>query len=122
VKIFESQEALWHCPTLFSIFHDADQLMEILTLIMHERSIIFVSNNLTILSNIILGFQVLIRPFIWYHPLIQILPSALLGILDSPFPMIVGITHEDYQELELSEQEKSLRTWVIISPGDTSHT
>ena len=96
--------------------------MEILTLIMHERSIIFVSNNLTILSNVILGFQVLIRPFIWYHPLIQILPSALLGILDSPFPMIVGITHEDYQELELSEQEKSLRTWVIISPGDTSYT
>jgi hypothetical protein len=96
MRIFENQEALWHCPTLFSIFHDADQLMEILTLIMHERSIIFVSNNLTILSNVILGFQVLIRPFIWYHPLIQVLPSALLGILDSPFPMIVGITHEDY--------------------------
>jgi hypothetical protein len=95
--------------------------MEILTLIMHERSIIFVSNNLTILSNIILGFQVLIRPFIWYHPLIQILPSALLGILDSPFPMIVGITHEDYQELQLSEQEKSLRTWVIITPKDASY-
>ena len=96
--------------------------MEIVTLIMHERSIIFVSNNLTILSNVILGFQALIHPFLWFHPLIQILPRALLGILDSPFPMIVGITHEDYQDLQLTEEEKILRNWVIIAPGDFSFT
>ena len=55
-------EAYWYCPTLFSIF-SIDDFFKLLTAVLLERSLIFVSDNLTILSNIILGLKTLIKPF-----------------------------------------------------------
>ena len=53
---------LWYCPALFSLFHIED-FFRILTAVMLERSLVFVSDNLTILSSAILGFKTLIKPF-----------------------------------------------------------
>jgi hypothetical protein len=49
-----------------------------------ERSLIFVSENYTILSAAILGFKALIKPFQWCYALIPVLPTPLLDILDTP--------------------------------------
>jgi len=73
----------WFCPCLFSIFYIED-FYRILTAVLLERSLIFVSDNLTILSSVILGFKTLIKPFQWCYALIPVLPSALIDILDTP--------------------------------------
>jgi hypothetical protein len=46
----------------------------ILTAILLERSLIFVSDSLTILSSAILGFKTLIKPFSWCYALVPVLP------------------------------------------------
>jgi len=53
---------LWYCPALFSLFHIED-FFKVLTAVLLERSLVFVSDNLTILSSAILGFKTLLRPF-----------------------------------------------------------
>ena len=53
---------MWYCPALFSLFHIED-FYKILTAVMLERSLIFVSDNVTILSSAILGFKTLMKPF-----------------------------------------------------------
>ena len=67
---------------------------------MLEKSVIFVSNNLTHLSSVILGFKSLLLPFKWCHVMIPILPAALVEILDAPVPLLVGITARQFEELE----------------------
>lgn len=104
---------LWFCPALFSLLQIED-FYKILTAVLLERSLIFVSDNLTILSSVILGFKTLIKPFTWCYALIPILPKALLDILDTPQPVLVGITTENYYEISLSEEEKLNKTWIFL--------
>lgn len=74
---------LWFCPIIFSLFHIED-FFRIFTAVLLERSLVFVSNNLTILSSTILGFKTLIKPFQWCYAMIPVLPSPLIDILDTP--------------------------------------
>ncbi len=53
---------MWYCPALFSMFK-AEDFFKILTAIMLERSMVFVSDNITLLSSAILGLKTLIKPF-----------------------------------------------------------
>ncbi len=76
-------EAMWYCPTIFSMFYIED-FYRILTAVLLERSLVFVTNNLAILSSVILGFKTLLKPFSWCYALIPVLPSPLIGILDTP--------------------------------------
>ena len=62
IEEFLVNDHLWFCPALFSLFHIED-FFKIFTAVLLERSLIFVSDNLTILSSAILGFKTLIKPF-----------------------------------------------------------
>ena len=106
-------ENFWFCPTLFSLFYLED-FYRLLTAVLLERSLIFVSDNLTILSSVILGLKTLIQPFSWCYALIPVLPSALIDILDTPQPILVGITRNDYNGLQLSEEERENKTWIQL--------
>jgi DENN (AEX-3) domain len=70
---FQLIEHFWYCPTIFSLFHIED-FFNILTAVLLERSLIFVSDSLTILSAAILGFRTLIKPFSWCYALVPVLP------------------------------------------------
>ena len=58
----------------------------------------------------------MLSPFTWCHTLIPILPGSLLGILDTPTPILVGVTKESYDELEddyeVDEELKQSKTWI----------
>ncbi len=58
----DTLEHLWFCPTLFSLF-DCDTFLHLMTLLLLEKSIVFVSNNLTMLTNIIHSLKLLLSPF-----------------------------------------------------------
>lgn len=86
----------WHVPVLLSLFCDFSIIMKLITAVMLERSVIFISENPAKLSSAILGIKSMIKPFSWCNTQIPVLPGDLLQIIDSPFPMIVGITKASY--------------------------
>ncbi|CDW72193.1 UNKNOWN [Stylonychia lemnae] len=110
---FQKLDCMWFCPTIFSLFFIED-FYRILTAVLLERSLIFVSDNLTILSSVVLGFKSLIKPFQWCYALIPVLPSPLIDILDTPQPILVGISREDYNMIQLSEEEMKTKTWIFL--------
>ena len=67
----------WHLPTFFSLFSPST-FYKLLTAVLLERSIVFVHNNLSVISSVILSLKTLLRPFMWCHSLIPVLPRALL--------------------------------------------
>ena len=58
---------------------------------MLEKSIVFVSESPGLLTSAVLGIYNLIRPFIWPHVVVPILPLSLFEILEAPVPILIGI-------------------------------
>jgi len=66
------------------------------------------------LSSVILGLKTLLKPFEWCYALIPILPSALIDILEAPQPLLLGISQSDYDKLELTEDEREYKSWILL--------
>ena len=73
----ELTEHHWHLPTFFSLF-GPDTFFKVLTAVLLERSIVFVHQNYSVISSVILSLKTLLRPFMWCHSMIPVLPRALL--------------------------------------------
>ena len=97
--------------------------MKLVTAVFLEKSIFFISKYPAKLSAVILGLKDLISPFKWFYTLIPILPGDLLGILDSPLPILVGITQESYERLkidyELDSNYIESKIWVMLDDVQT---
>ena len=113
---------MWHVPEMLSFFQNFRIVLRLVTAIFLERSIIFISKNPAKLSSVILGLKSMIKPFSWCGTLIPVLPGALLEIIDSPMPILVGITQESYDQLredyELDEELVESKTWVHLDNYD----
>mmetsp|Transcript_10947 Transcript_10947/g.10988 ORF Transcript_10947/g.10988 Transcript_10947/m.10988 type:complete len:158 (+) Transcript_10947:439-912(+) len=81
----------WFCAPLFSKLSFND-FFWILSAIAQEKSVVFVSGNLGLLTSCVLAYQVLLRPFRWPNLMIPILPKCLIDVLDAPVPLIAGMT------------------------------
>jgi len=93
---YELSEHHWHCPILFSFF-GPKLFCKILTAVLLEKSLIFVHDNLTVVSSVICALKTLIRPFRWSYLIAPVLPNCLLESIESPQSVLVGITSRDYQ-------------------------
>ena len=82
----------WTCPTLFSVM-EFDDFFKVLCAVIHEKSLIFVSESLDRISSAVLAVIGLIRPFKWHHLACTVLPDSLRDLLDAPVPFIVGTLH-----------------------------
>jgi hypothetical protein len=76
-------EHYWHCPTLMSLFTPR-MLFKIITCVMLEQSVVFVHDNLAVLTSVVLALKTLLRPFQWCYMLVPILPTILLENLEVP--------------------------------------
>lgn len=76
----------------------ANQFMRILTAMLLEKSVIFVSDNLPLLSSAVLGMQHFLFPFKWCYVQIPILPRSLVEMIEAPMPILVGLlnSHLDF--------------------------
>lgn len=82
-----------HCvPTLFWSL-DKESVLTLVSAALLERKIIFVSANLRILSNAILSFIALLKPFVLQCVFIPVLPDDLLQIAEAPVPFIAGLAN-----------------------------
>lgn len=106
----------WFGYSIFPLFEclSAENVIYLLTLLLTERQILFISSQyhlLTLCAEIITS---LLYPLRWAHAYIPVLPTKLLGKLKSsdvgqnlfivslgalgaPFPFIFGIHHETYK-------------------------
>lgn len=75
---------------MFSVL-ELDDFFQILCAAMNEKSIVFVSSNLSLISSCVLGIQALMKPFNWPHLIAPVLPLSLYDLLGAPTPFIVGI-------------------------------
>lgn len=75
----------------FKIPFTAFQIYYIISQIFLEESVLFISEDITILTTLVLGFFYLIAPFNWPFILIPNLPYDLLNMIDSPVPFLIGI-------------------------------
>jgi hypothetical protein len=80
----------WLCPCLFSTLRFQDFYWLVMAHML-EKSIVFVSSNLGLLTACVLSLNAIIRPFKWPHLLSPILPFSLREILEAPVPLLIGL-------------------------------
>lgn len=92
----------WFCPFLFKSIGSLSTFLALLNAIFIEKSIICYGKNLNMVSSLILGLESLLRPFKWTMALVPVLPEQLLDTIEAPFPLLAGITRENF--VQVSQQ------------------
>ncbi|XP_036978362.1 DENN domain-containing protein 2A-like isoform X2 [Acanthopagrus latus] len=81
-------------------------LLRVLGSLLLERRVIFTADKLSTLSQCCHAVVALLYPFVWQHTYIPVLPTAMLDIVCTPTPFIVGLlssTLPQLTELPLEE-------------------
>eukprot|EP00029_Vermamoeba_vermiformis_P010076 TRINITY_DN5233_c0_g1_i1.p1 TRINITY_DN5233_c0_g1~~TRINITY_DN5233_c0_g1_i1.p1 ORF type:complete len:524 (+),score=166.65 TRINITY_DN5233_c0_g1_i1:119-1690(+) len=96
IELAEEDELLseYCLPILFHVLSEAN-ILWILSAILLEKKIAFVSNNLRVLSSCVLSYVPLVRPFRLQSVVIPILPDKLLDFLEAPVPVMIGVPNAD---------------------------
>ncbi|XP_014662180.1 PREDICTED: DENN domain-containing protein 3-like [Priapulus caudatus] len=94
------------------IFHyfSLDNVLRIITCLLMQRNMVFVSSNIALLVPVIEGFQALIHPFVWRFVYVPLVPKAFLDLLEAPGTNLYGC-----HKSSLSKISK-VRVVRLISP------
>uniref|UniRef100_A0A3B3UAY3 UDENN domain-containing protein n=1 Tax=Poecilia latipinna TaxID=48699 RepID=A0A3B3UAY3_9TELE len=74
-------------------------LLRVFSSLLLERRVIFTADKLSTLSQCCHAVVALLYPFIWQHTYIPVLPSAMLDIVCTPTPFIVGLLSSSLTQL-----------------------
>ncbi|CAG9332371.1 unnamed protein product [Blepharisma stoltei] len=83
-------DIVWLCTPLFTSLK-LQEVLWLLSALIQEKSVVFVSYNLGQLTSCVLGLQALLRPFKWPHLLIPLIPDSLRELLEAPVPLLAGL-------------------------------
>lgn len=75
---------------LFKYFAYEDFVFILLS-ILREKSVVFISKDISLITAVIMTFVNLIKPFSWPFPSIFSLPESCVQMLDSPIPVLIGL-------------------------------
>ena len=70
---------------------EAQDFLCLFSALLQEKSIVFVSYNLDLLTSCVLGMQALLRPCKWPYFFLPLIPDNLRELLDAPIPILAGI-------------------------------
>ncbi|KAJ3424018.1 denn (aex-3) domain-containing protein [Anaeramoeba flamelloides] len=87
----ESCRANFSFKWLFSIL-SLENILEIIRYTLLEKTIVFLSQSLRVLSCAPFAIFTLISPFKWQGAIMPIIPTSLISFIDSPVPVMLGIT------------------------------
>ncbi|KAJ6235275.1 suppression of tumorigenicity 5 st5 [Anaeramoeba flamelloides] len=76
---------------IFSIL-SLENILQIINFSLLEKSIVFLSKSLRVLSCVSFAISPLIAPFRWQGAIMPIIPSSLMSFIESPVPVMFGIT------------------------------
>lgn len=82
---------------------DQDKILAVISAVMLERKVIFISNNLRKLTNCVMSMVSLVHPFVLQCVFIPIVPEDLVEITHAPVPFIAGVTEN--RLLKIAKQE-----------------
>ncbi|KAM6986277.1 DENN domain-containing protein 2A [Aplochiton taeniatus] len=74
-------------------------LLRVLGSLLLERRVIFTADKLSTLSQCCHAVVALLYPFVWQHTYIPVLPTAMLDIVCTPTPFIVGLLTSSLAQL-----------------------
>lgn len=83
-----------------------EKIIKVFTSALLERRIIFLAEELSVLSQCIHAVAALLYPFTWQHTYIPVLPEVMIETVCSPTPFMVGIQkrfEERFRELPMEE-------------------
>uniref|UniRef100_A0A3B3C5N2 UDENN domain-containing protein n=1 Tax=Oryzias melastigma TaxID=30732 RepID=A0A3B3C5N2_ORYME len=90
-------------------------LLRVFGSLLLERRIIFTADNLSTLSQCCHAVVALLYPFVWQHTYIPVLPSAMLDIVCTPTPFIVGLLSSSLPHLT----ELPLEEVLVVDLGNS---
>jgi len=104
----------WAVPLILQVIN-VDQFLDLLECALCEYKILVICSNLSLLSSCILSFIPMLRPLNWCGIMLPILPVRLSEFIESPVPIIVGMSELN----EYIQQDKLDNTTIVWFP-DTS--
>ena len=104
---------IYLCSLLFSSL-DYSSIYKILLNILLEHSVVFVSNNLTLLSGVILAYCYLLAPMKWEHIIIPIVSDGCLEMLEAPVPFLMGVPRSAAEGEEFINDTWCQETIIIL--------
>ncbi|XP_067345655.1 DENN domain-containing protein 2A-like isoform X2 [Channa argus] len=90
-------------------------LLRVLGSLLLERRVIFTADKLSTLSQCCHAVVALLYPFVWQHTYIPVLPSAMLDIVCTPTPFIVGLLSSSLAQLT----ELPLEEVLVVDLGNS---
>ncbi|KAI3366435.1 hypothetical protein L3Q82_000579 [Scortum barcoo] len=90
-------------------------LLRVLGSLLLERRVIFTADKLSTLSQCCHAVVALLYPFVWQHTYIPVLPSAMLDIVCTPTPFIVGLLSGSLPQLT----ELPLEEVLVVDLGNS---
>uniref|UniRef100_A0A9J7WY25 DENN/MADD domain containing 2Db n=1 Tax=Cyprinus carpio carpio TaxID=630221 RepID=A0A9J7WY25_CYPCA len=109
--------------TLFRCLSDEEVLMVFAATVM-ERRIIFISEELSTLSQVLHAVAALLNPFVWQHTFISIVPTVLIDVCAAPTPYLLGVQKSmldlltDHSDLMIVDLSAGAETKFITRIGD----
>ncbi|KAM7367021.1 hypothetical protein PAMP_014946 [Pampus punctatissimus] len=90
-------------------------LLRVFGSLLLERRVIFTADKLSTLSQCCHAVVALLYPFVWQHTYIPVLPSAMLDIVCTPTPFIVGLLSSSLPQLT----ELPLEEVLVVDLGSS---
>ena len=75
---------------VFRMFN-VEKILRVVLFLLAEQKLLFVSENIGLLTPVIQCFLRLISPFKWLLPYVPLLPCGLIEYLEAPHPFIMGL-------------------------------
>ena len=94
----------WCAPDLVRSI-SIERLLVVLGCALAEVKIVFVSKQTSILGSSVLALSCLLMPLIWSGPLVPVLPTHLLHMLEAPFPLLAGVTQMRKSTFQVREHD-----------------
>lgn len=76
-------------------------VLKLVTHLLLEKQVVVVGNSLSLVSGVVLALKELLKPLDFAFTLITMVPTSILeNIIASIFPMLVGISSEQFTQLK----------------------
>ena len=90
-------DLVWLCIPLFTSLKFQD-FFWLLSAVLQEKSVVFISSNIGLLSSCVLSIHALLRPFKWPNLMVPIISNSLRELLEAPIPILAGLPYIGIQE------------------------
>ena len=98
---------------LFSLF-EIKKIVDIFKFMLYELKIIFFSSKITQITNVLMSFLLLLKPFTYQYRILSVLPKDLYFFLEDENPCIFGVNELFYNSFFEDNKLQLLKPIVVV--------